>query len=66
MKTRNRVEDSTPPCGMPCLRVLFLLVLFYLNFGFPVVHVLSKSICTFAKQHHISAVSIPDPFSTPC
>ena len=25
MKMRNRVGDSTPPCGMPCLRVLFLL-----------------------------------------
>ena len=25
MKMRNRVGDSTPPCGTPCLRVLFLL-----------------------------------------
>ena len=43
MKTRYRVGNSTPPCGTPYLRVLFLLVLFYLDFGFPVVHLLSSS-----------------------
>ena len=38
MKMRNRVRDSTPPCGGS----LFAQVLLYLDFCFPVVHVLSN------------------------
>ena len=43
METRNRVGDSTPPCGTPCLMVFFFAQgLFYLDFCFPVVLVLSS------------------------